>query len=99
MCSSDLTLDDCQDLVGGLTKANSLVQSAYECSREAPGYRFREVAQAAHVDDEDGQIRVVLRGQRSQYLLEPEAGITGYDYRYDRGSRRLGFGLHPGVSA
>ena len=62
---------------------------------EVGGNPRGHVLVARGVDDEHGEVRVVLGGERGEQLVEPCAGILGHQHGDDR-RRRLRLGLHNG---
>jgi hypothetical protein len=71
-------------LVDGGTEAPVLVETADIGGRQDCGDPGREVLVTPRVEDQHGQLRIVLCGDRSQRLVEPRARIVGDDDSDDR---------------
>jgi hypothetical protein len=72
------------DLVEGGTEAPVLLEPADVRGREHRRHPGGHVLPAARVEDQDGQLRILLRSERGQRLFEPRARIVGDDDGDDR---------------
>src|SRR5581483_2906870 len=78
-------LDDGQDLVGGGGETGCLVEPADVGGwLDARDPRGDVGGRRGRVDDQRGQVRVVLGGDRREALLEPGAWFVGHHHRHDR---------------
>jgi hypothetical protein len=87
-------LDHADGLVGRRPEAGFL-QAADEGVGEDPADAGRRVLATPGHQHQDGQVGVVLLGQRGEGFFEPGPGIPGHDHRHHR--RRLG--VHQGAEA
>ncbi len=79
-----------QHLVGRGAEAGVDVDPAHEPARAGGGHPLGRVLAAAGVDDQDGEVRVVLGREGAQALLEPRTGFVGHHDRDDGGRGRTG---------
>ena len=82
--------DGLEGLVGGGTETGVGVDPAHEGRGAGGGHALGRIDGAARVDDEHGEVRVVLGGERAQALVEPRTGFVGHHDRDDGGRDRTG---------
>jgi hypothetical protein len=86
-------LDRAEGLVGGRRVPRVRVQAADVGAGQARRDAGGQPVGAGRVDDEDGQVRVVLRRQPVEHVVEPGPGVAGDEDRDDRGGG-LASGFH-----
>ena len=77
------SLDHLQDLVGRGPEPDDVVVAADEGRRHDGRDPCRHGFERPVVEHEDRKVRMVLRGQRGERVLEPGSGVAGDDDRDD----------------
>ncbi len=75
------TLDDVENLVGGRTEARVRLDAANECRRSHRRHPILDRNRRPRVENEHGEVRVVLLADGLEALLEPRSGGVRDDHR------------------
>ncbi len=78
---------DLSDVVGGRTESAVVVDAAHVGIGEHRRHPWGGVSVARRIDDEDGQVRVVLRRESGEAFVEPRSGVPGHHHGDDRRRR------------